>query len=278
LDKEPRQKIGTKDTQPTRNQDARRKPSSYFGYGRTRQSAFTRLQQLCEKSNPTRRSHFFGQDRFFSKVTIYSDKKMVTSVTSSASLCQSAIDCFTPSDTRKENGLVTPFLSDEEPVSKRKRLSAHPSPTLPRTIVDLEQSMLDVANNGVDESVDEFGKKYGIDDEVDEDHDSDDELDSEDDGEDLVSDETQTGNEVLVTELMSSSTVSNPGFNYLIPVKDFNLFLRNSFSCKLCGAPITETNLVSVRVGCACNVFWKCSNMDCGSHAEILAKRATRRR
>jgi hypothetical protein len=47
LDKEPRQKIGTKDTQPTRNQDARCKPSSYFGYGRTRQSAFTRLQQLC---------------------------------------------------------------------------------------------------------------------------------------------------------------------------------------------------------------------------------------
>jgi hypothetical protein len=137
--------------------------------------------------------------------------------------------------------------------------------------------MLDVAKNGEDKFVDEEGKRYCIDNEPDEELelDSDDAFDGEEDDEEVDSEETQSGNEVLATELKTRPTVSNPGFNYLIPVKDFNFFLRNNFSCKQCGAPITETNLVSVRVGCACNVFWKCFNVDCGFHAEILAKKAT---
>ncbi len=134
--------------------------------------------------------------------------------------------------------------------------------------------MLDVAENGEDEFVYEDGKRYCIDDEPDEEL----ELDSEngeEDNKEVDSEETQSGNEVLATELNTRPTVTNPGFNYLKTVKDFNFFLRNYFSCKQCGARITETNLVSVRFGCACNVFWKCSNMDCGLHAEILAKKAT---
>jgi hypothetical protein len=204
---------------------------------------------------------------------------MVTSVISDASLRQLAINCSTPSDTCKGVGFVTPFRSpDGEPDPKRTRLSAHPSPTLPHALIDLQQSMLDVAENGEDEFVDEEGKRYCIEDkEPDEELelDSDDDFDGEEDDEEVDSEETQSGNEVLATELKTRPTVSNPGFNYLIPVKDFNFFLRSNFSCKPCGAPITETNLVCVRVGCDCNVFWKCSNMDCGFHAEILAKKAT---
>jgi hypothetical protein len=133
--------------------------------------------------------------------------------------------------------------------------------------------MLDVAENGDNEFVDEEGKKYCIDDEPDEELelDSDDDFDGKEDGEEVDSEETQSGNEVLATELKTRPIVSNPGFSYLIPVKDFNFFLRNNFSCKQCGAPMVG----SVQVGCACNVFWKCSNMDCGFHAEILAKKAT---
>jgi hypothetical protein len=200
---------------------------------------------------------------------------MVTSVTPNTSLGQLAINCSTPSDTSKGVGFVTPVRSpDDKPDPKRTRLSAHPSPTLPRALIALQQSMLDVPENGEDELVDEKGKRYCIDDEPDEEL----ELGSdngEEDDEDVHSEETQSGNEVLATELKTRPTVTNPGFNYLIPVKDFRNFLRNYFSCKQCGARITETNLVSVQVGCACNVFWKCSNMDCGLHAEILAKKAT---
>jgi hypothetical protein len=197
---------------------------------------------------------------------------MVTSVTPNASLSQLAINCSTPSDTCKGVGFVTLVRSpDDKPDPKRTRLSAHPSPTLPRALIDLQQSMLDVAENGEDEFVDEDGKRYCIDDEPDEELElySD---DGEEDDKEVDSEETQSGNEVLATELKTRPTVSNPGFNFF-PVKDFNFLLRNYFSCKQCGAQITETNLVSVRVGCACNDFWKCSNMDCGLHAEILAKR-----
>jgi hypothetical protein len=199
---------------------------------------------------------------------------MVTSVTPNASLSQLAINCSTPSDTCKGVGFVTLVRSpDDKPDPKRTRLSAHPSPTLPRALIDLQQSMLDVAENGEDEFVDEDGKRYCIDDEPDEELElySD---DGEEDDKEVDSEETQSGNEVLATELKTRPTVSNPGFNFF-PVKDFNFLLRNYFSCKQCGAQITETNLVSVRVGCACNDFWKCSNMDCGLHAEILAKKAT---
>jgi hypothetical protein len=200
---------------------------------------------------------------------------MVTSVTPNASLRQLAINCSTPSDTCKGVGFVTPVRSpDNKPDPKRTRLSAHPSPTLPHALIDLQQSMLDVAENGEDEFVDEECKRYCIDDDPDEELELDSD-DGEEDDEDVDSEETQSGNEVLATELKTGPTVTNPGFNYLIPVKDFHFFLRNYFSCKQCRARITETNLVSVQVGCACNVFWKCSNMDCGLHAEILAKKAT---
>jgi hypothetical protein len=117
--------------------------------------------------------------------------------------------------------------------------------------------MLDVAENGDDAFVDEEGKRYCIDDVPDEELELnlDDDFDGkEEDSKEVDLEETQSGNEVLATELKTRPTVSNPGFNYLIPVKDFTFFLRNNFSRKQCGAPITETNLVSVQVGCACKV------------------------
>jgi hypothetical protein len=107
---------------------------------------------------------------------------MVTSVTPNASLRQLAINCSTPSYTCKGVGFGTPVRSpNDEPDPECTRLSAHPSPTLPRALIDLQQSMLDVAENGEDKFVDEEGKRYCIDDEPDEEL----ELDS-DDGEELT--------------------------------------------------------------------------------------------
>jgi hypothetical protein len=143
----------------------------------------------------------------------------------------------------QESGFVTPVrFPDDEPDPKRTRLSAHPSPTLPCALIDLQQSMLDVAKNGEYKFVDEEGRRYCIDDEPDEELELDLD-DGEEDDEEVDSEETQSGNEVLVTELKTRPTVSNPGFNYLIPVKDFNFFLRNYFSCNQCGARIAETNI-----------------------------------
>ncbi len=91
----------------------------------------------------------------------------------------------------------TPVRSpDGETDPKRTRFSAHHSPTLPRALIDLQQSMLDVAENGEDEFVDEDGKRYCIDDEPDEELElySD---DGEEDDKEVDSEETQSGNEVL---------------------------------------------------------------------------------
>jgi hypothetical protein len=129
---------------------------------------------------------------------------MVTSVTLNASLHQLAINCSTPSDTCKGVDFVTPFRSPDGKLDpKRTRLSAHLSPTPPRALINLQQSMLDVAENGDDEFVDKEGKKYCIDNKPDEELElnSDDDFDGEEDGEEVDSEETQSGNEVLATEL-----------------------------------------------------------------------------
>jgi hypothetical protein len=162
---------------------------------------------------------------------------MVTSVTPKATLCQSEINSSMPSAMCAGEGLVTPFgYANKEPVPKRKRFSAHPSPSLPRAIIDLQQTMTDVANEG---------KEYCMDDGLDEDVDLDEGEDEEE--VEVESTNSQFVNDVLATKLKSTSWHnSNPGFNYLIPVKDFNSFIRNNFSCKQCLAPITEANLVSV--------------------------------
>jgi hypothetical protein len=53
------------------------------------------------------------------------------------------------------------------------------------------------------------------------------------------------------------------GSNILIPELDISIFITYNFSCKLCEAPVQVPNLKSVKVGCACNLFWKCSNPKC---------------
>jgi hypothetical protein len=63
--------------------------------------------------------------------------------------------------------------------------------------------------------------------------------------------------------------------NLLIPEKDLNLFIREDFCCKLCSSPIKEGNLTTVKVGCACSIFWKCCNSACDASDKIIAKKAT---
>jgi hypothetical protein len=69
---------------------------------------------------------------------------------------------------------------------------------LPSTLIDLQQSMLDVVNNGADKSIIKEGKKYCIDDKIEEELNSDDDFDKEEDGKDVDFIETQSGNDVLL--------------------------------------------------------------------------------
>jgi hypothetical protein len=62
----------------------------------------------------------------------------------------------------------------------------------------------------------------------------------------------------------------------LIPEKDFCTFLSENFNCKKCDAPIKERTIVTVRVGCAFNVYWNCCNKECNSTGNILAKQCTK--
>jgi chitinase len=106
--------------------------------------------------------------------------------------------------------------------------------------------MTDVANKGVEDFVDEEGKEYFVDG-LDKDDDTEKELDDEEDNEEVKLNEAKLIKDELATELQPLFIVSNPGFNYLIPVKDFGSFIRNNFSCKRCSKkPILEEDLVSV--------------------------------
>jgi hypothetical protein len=61
-------------------------------------------------------------------------------------------------------------------------------------------------------------------------------------------------------------------YNLLIPQQQVFNFIRTNFVCKKCHSTIKKKNLVTDRVGCACNVFWKCSNTECDALDKILSK------
>jgi hypothetical protein len=63
--------------------------------------------------------------------------------------------------------------------------------------------------------------------------------------------------------------------NLLLPEKELNLFIRQNFCCKLRSNPVTEVDLTSVKAGCACSLFWKCSNSAYDASHKIIAKKAT---
>jgi hypothetical protein len=74
------------------------------------------------------------------------------------------------------DGMITPFPNpDKEPIPKHMRLTTHLSPTLLHAIIDLQHAMMDVANIGAKEFVDEERKEYLVDGLLDEDDDTDDE-------------------------------------------------------------------------------------------------------
>ncbi len=75
------------------------------------------------------------------------------------------------------------------------------------------------------------------------------------DDEDVESNETQVWEELLAT---NDGVDTNLGINLLIREQDLSTFIRENFNCKECAQPIKEQNIVTVRVGCACNVYWNC--------------------
>jgi hypothetical protein len=77
---------------------------------------------------------------------------------------------------------------------------------------------------------------------------------------------------------------SVPCFNVEPSVNDYNVilsekglfqFITNNFVCKECTSPVNDSDVVTVRVGCACNLYWNCSSKSCSHSASILAKQTT---
>lgn len=108
----------------------------------------------------------------------------------------------------------------------------------------------------------------------DKDEDSDDEVsDDEVSDDDEIDDELSDDDEIEVQPQVLANKLLDA--NLLIPEIDIYLFITNNFCCNLCNAPIQVQNLKSVTVGYACNLFWKCSDIECDASAKILAKQAT---
>jgi hypothetical protein len=109
--------------------------------------------------------------------------------------------------------------------------------------------------------------------EEDEEEEDDDEL--EDDMEDDDEDEVELDVELDENE-EKEEKLESIDYNVLIPESDLNLFVTDNFVCKKCHAEIHEKDIVTYRIGCACNLFWDCSNPDCMSTGKILARTCTK--
>jgi hypothetical protein len=111
--------------------------------------------------------------------------------------------------------------------------------------------------------------------------DDEDEPDSRDDSSDEVGlnkeqvesaeEEESVEEEVEVTD---NPTIS--AADILIPELDLTMFITDNFCCNLCLAPVGVRNLQSGIVGCASNLFWKCSSPTCDASAKILAKQSSK--
>ncbi len=115
-------------------------------------------------------------------------------------------------------------------------------------------------------------------DDDDEDDDEDEEeVEYDDDDEEVDEcDAVESTGEQLEDELLPATVNStNLGSNVLIPEEDLSRFITDNFVCKGCESPINEKSIVTVRVGCACNLYWNCEGKKCDATASILAKQST---
>jgi hypothetical protein len=76
-------------------------------------------------------------------------------------------------------------------------------------------------------------------------------------------------------EILECVVESNTELNVLLPGNSFKQFLVDNFVCRFCHLDIKEKNIDVINIGCACNVFWKCSSTECGKEGKILSKPAT---
>ncbi len=75
--------------------------------------------------------------------------------------------------------------------------------------------------------------------------------------------------------LMATVNPTNLGSNVLIPEEDLSRFITDNFVCKDCASPVNERSIITIRVGCACNLYWSCDRKNCDASASILAKQST---
>ena len=74
---------------------------------------------------------------------------------------------------------------------------------------------------------------------------------------------------------VDNDDINNLNFNVLIPEKELFKFIRNSFVCKECQDPIRDRNMHVDRVGCACNLFWRCGKNGCLASGKSLSRVST---
>jgi hypothetical protein len=95
-----------------------------------------------------------------------------------------------------------------------------------------------------------------------------------------LADRTEQVSSNLGSDMVSESVIgslvagSEKELNLLLPREQFLSFLSKNFVCKLCSSPIIRENVDVVNIGCACNVYWRCSSHSCGK-ASMLSKPAT---
>jgi hypothetical protein len=95
-----------------------------------------------------------------------------------------------------------------------------------------------------------------------------------DDGSSCNEDEEVASDDESVT-VESNVLSSDDDSNLVLEQKAFVQFVTDNFVCKQCSSCLKVPDLVTVRVGCASNVFWKCSSKYCGVGAAILAKQVS---
>jgi hypothetical protein len=137
----------------------------------------------------------------------------------------------------RTTSLITPNM--EEPASKRTRLSF---PMLRHAISTLRDGILDKDSDDKEVESDEIDDQEGL----------------------------------LASSSNGVVDPTNTGFTLLISEQDFRTFIRDNFFCKKCNESINERKIISVRVGCASNVYWDCSNKLCNASASILARQSNK--
>jgi hypothetical protein len=180
---------------------------------------------------------------------------------------------LTPSTrTRKVDDVtVTVTASRDEPVTKRTCLS---SPMAAHAISSLRQLVAPTPEDKDEDDEDDDEDEHNCDDD---DSCNEEEVEYDDDDEEVDEcDAVESTGEQLEDELLPATVNStNLGSNVLIPEEDLSRFITENFVCKGCEYPIQERSIVTVRVGCACNVYWTCDRKDCDATASILAKQSS---